>query len=345
MTFHHHGSAMRGRLSCLLGALPIVAGLVFAAGPSRAQEFNMKFATLTLNDMQHEYIKIFKREIEQVTKGRIKVGIFPAGQLGGAPQQTQGLRLGTIEAAIGPAELFVGADPRFQGIAMAGLFKDIDHARRALEVPAVKQAIFDVAAQRNLVGIYAGVYDMQGILTKTPSNKLADLSGKRIRVLASEGEQAQIRALGASAVPMSLPEVLPALQQGTIDGVSTVTGVFVAFKYYDAAPHLLDTHLWALVPVALVSKVWFNKLPPDLQKAVVDVGAKIGPEINKWQVERIAADNKAWRERGGKVTTLSAAEQADAEKRVTAAIQPVLDKSAPLKEFYGKIKAGADSVK
>lgn len=328
----------------MLGALPLAAGLALAAGPSWAQEFNMKFATLTLNDMQHEYIKVYKREIEKATNGRIKVGIFPAGQLGGAPRQTEGLRLGTIEAAIGPAELFVGADPRFQGLAMAGLFKDTDHARRVIDVPSVKKAIFDVAADRNLVGIYAGVYDLQGFVAKTPITKIADLSGKRIRVLASEGEQAQVRALGASAVPMSLPEVLPALQQGTIDGVSTVKGVFVAFKYYDAAPHLLDTQLWALVPITLVSKVWFNRLPPDLQKAVVEVGAKIGPEIDKWQIARIASDTAAWKEKGGKIYTLPAAEQTEAEKRVTAAIQPVLDKSPPLKEFYGKIKAGAATV-
>ena len=42
--------------------------------------------------------------------------------------------------------------------------------------------------------------------------------------------------------------------------------------------------------------------------------------------------------------TLSPAEQQEAERRVTAAIQPVLDKSAPLKEFYNKIKAGAATV-
>jgi TRAP-type C4-dicarboxylate transport system substrate-binding protein len=327
-----------------LAAIPVAAGVALAAGPSRAQEFNMKFATLTLNDMQHEYIKIYKREIEKVTNGRIKVGIFPAGQLGGAPRQTEGIRLGTIEAAIGPAELFVGADPRFQGLAMAGLFKNFEHARRTIDLPAVKKAIFDVAAERNLVGIYAGVYDMQGFVSKAPIAKLADFSGRRIRVLASEGEQAQVRALGASAVPMSLPEVLPALQQGTIDGVSSVMGVFVAFKYYDAAPHFLDSHLWALAPIALVSKAWHSRLPPDLQKAVIDVGAAIGPEVNKWQTERITADHAAWQKAGGKRAALSAAEQAEAEKRVTAAIQPVLDKSAPLKEFYGKIKAGAATV-
>jgi TRAP-type C4-dicarboxylate transport system substrate-binding protein len=309
-----------------------------------AQEFTMKFATQTLNDLQHEYIKVFKEEIEKATNNRIKVGIFPASQLGGAQRQTEGLRLGTIEAAIGPAELFVGADQRFQALAMAGLFKDFDHARKAMNVQQVRQAIFEVAAQRNLVGIGINVYDLQSFVFKTPVAKLTDFSGKRVRVLASDGEQASVKALGASAVPMSLPEVLPALQQGTIDGVNSVKGVFVAFKYHDAAPNLLDTQLWALVSVALVSKVWFDRLPPDLQKAVREVGAKIEPRLNTWQTARIDSDTKVWSARGGKIVKLSAAEQTEAVKRVTGAIQPILDKNAPLKEFYNKVKAGAATV-
>ena len=60
----------------------------------------MKFATQTINDMQHEYIKIYKTELEKATNNRIKVEVYPASQLGGAPHQTEGLRLGTIEAAI-----------------------------------------------------------------------------------------------------------------------------------------------------------------------------------------------------------------------------------------------------
>ena len=98
----------------------------------------MKFATLTINDVQHEFIKMYKAELEKVTNNRIRVDIYPAGQLGNAQRQSEGIRLGTIEAATGPGELFVGADPRFQGVAMAGLFKDRDHVRRAIVVPQVR---------------------------------------------------------------------------------------------------------------------------------------------------------------------------------------------------------------
>jgi TRAP-type C4-dicarboxylate transport system substrate-binding protein len=332
------------RQVCLGFAGFAFGSVLLGAAPAVAQDFVMKFATLTLNDLQHEYIKVYKRELEKATNNRIRVDVYPAGQLGGAPRQTEGLRLGTIEAAVGPAELFVGADPRFQALAMAGLFTSVEHARKAVRVPEVRQAVLDIAAARNLLAIGINTYDLQGFVFKQPVTKLADFAGKRVRVLASEGEQAQVNALGAAAVPMSLTEVLPALQQGTIDGVNSVKGVFVAFKYYDAAPNLLETQLWPLVSVALVSKVWYDRLPADLQKAVRETGANIEPELDRWQIERIATDTKAWTEKGGKIARLSPAEQDEAVRRTTAALQPILDKNAPLKEFYSKVKAGAGKV-
>src|SRR5205823_13549742 len=131
------------------------AAIVLVAGslPAAAQEFTLKFATQTLNDMQHEYIKVFKTELEKATNNRIQVGVYPASQLGGAQRQTEGLRLGTIEAAIGPVELFVGADPRFQVPALAGLYKSREQLRRVLDIPEFRKIIFDVAASRGLVGL------------------------------------------------------------------------------------------------------------------------------------------------------------------------------------------------
>ena len=268
-----HRSDMPGRGGrFLVPGLAVAAGVVLACVPARAQDFTMKFATQTLNDMQHEYIKVYKTELEKATNNRIKVEVYPASQLGGAQRQTEGLRLGTIEAAIGPVELFVGADQRLQVPALAGLYKDRAHLQRVVEVPAFRQAIFDVGAARGMVGLSLDAYDMQSFVFKVPVTTVAGFAGKRIRVLASDGEQSAVAALGGSGVPMSLPEVLPALQQGTIDGVNSVLGVFVAFRYYDAAPNMVDTALWPILSVAFVSKAWFDRLPPDLKKIVLETG-------------------------------------------------------------------------
>jgi TRAP-type transport system periplasmic protein len=327
----------------LLGAAALALALA-APGAAGAQEIVMKFSTQTLNDMQHEYINIYKPALEKRTNGRIRVDVYAGAQLGNQQRQIEGLRVGTIEAAIGPAELFAGADPRFQVLAMAGIWKDRAHARRVLDKEDVRKLIADVASQRQMVAISDNVYDLQSFVFKVPVTKIADFSGKRIRVIASEAESVSVSSLGGSPVPISFGEILPALQQGTIDGVGSVLGVWVALKYYDISPYMVDTGFWALLPIAFVSKVWFDKLPKDLQAAVLETGKAIEPDVEKWQIAKIASDKKAWVEKGGKVATFSPTEQEEAKKRIAAAIQPVLAKTAPMKEFYDKVKAAADAT-
>jgi TRAP-type C4-dicarboxylate transport system substrate-binding protein len=93
-----------------------------------------------------------------------------------------------------------------------------------------------------------------------------------------------------------------------------------------------------------VSKVFFDRLPADLKKTVLDTGSKIEPQIEQWQIARIAADAKSWAEKGGKTVKLSPEEQKEAERRVSASAASVVGKSAPLKELYEKLKSAAAAV-
>ena len=187
-----------------------------------------------------------------------------------------------------------------------------------IDVPAFRNAIFDVAAARGTVGMSAHAYEHVTRSSSKPRSPRSPIfSGKRIRVLASEGEQSAIASLGGSSVPMSLPEVLPALQQGTIDGVNSVLGVLVAFRYHDAAQNLVDTALWPILSISLVSRIFYDRLPPDLQKIVLETGAKIEPELAKWQIARIASDTKSWTDKGGKIVKLWPDDQQEAVRRVS----------------------------
>ena len=330
------------RLGAALGAVAV--GVLLAAPGARAQNFVMKFATQTANDIHTEFMRAYKAELEAQTQGRIRVDLYPSAQLGAAPRQAEGLRLGTIEAAVAPAELFAGIDQRFQALALSGLFRDVDQARRALTVPALREAVANLAASRNLVLIGINLFDLQEFAFSTPVTSLAGFPGKRIRVLASEAEQRAVSALGGSPVPMALPEVMAALQQHTIDGVNSGMPVYSAFRYYDAAPHLLDTHLWAIVSLSVVSKAFYNRLPPDLQKAVVEAGAAVEPGVTKWSLARDEADRRNWTEHGGRIATLSPKEQEDAVRRSTESVEALLAKNAGLKEFYETIQATVRSV-
>src|SRR5262249_19053372 len=156
-----------------------------------------------------EYAKVFKAELEKASNNKIKVEIYPASQLGIFPRMIEGIRLGTIEVIVAPAEFYVAVDSRYQALAMGGLFKDIDHARRVFDQAEARQAVFAIGEGRGFVSASLMPYDLQMFGSKAPITKLADFSGKRIRVLAAEAEQAQVKSLGAATIPMPLQEVLP----------------------------------------------------------------------------------------------------------------------------------------
>ena len=79
----------------LIVTLFLAAAFVFAAAPARAQDFVLKFGNQTLNDIQHEYMKVFKTELEKATNGKIKVEIYPASQLGAFNRMLEGCLLYT----------------------------------------------------------------------------------------------------------------------------------------------------------------------------------------------------------------------------------------------------------
>jgi TRAP-type C4-dicarboxylate transport system substrate-binding protein len=103
-----HRSALFRQLGLL--ALPFAVAAITA--PARAQDFTLKFATQTVNDIQTEYMKVFKTELEKASNGKIKVEIYPASQLGNFQRMMEGIRLGTIEAIIAPAEFYVAVPTR-----------------------------------------------------------------------------------------------------------------------------------------------------------------------------------------------------------------------------------------
>jgi TRAP-type C4-dicarboxylate transport system substrate-binding protein len=107
-------------------ALALVGLAPFA--PATAADFVMKFGTATLNESQHQFIKFYKEALEKASGDRIKVEVYPASQLGPIPRMIDGLQLGTIEAYAGPADFYVGVDPRFGVFSAPMLFRNNDHA-------------------------------------------------------------------------------------------------------------------------------------------------------------------------------------------------------------------------
>ena len=301
----------------------------------------MKFGTATVNEPQHEYIKIYKEEIEQRSGGRIKVEIYPQSQLGPIPRQIEGLQLGTIEGFIGPADFYVGVDKRYGVFSAPILFRDRKNAAAALADPDLNKAILALGTDKGFVGIGTFAYAAHDYLAKDPIRTFADFKGKKIRVNATPLEREAMARLGATASPMPLNEVLPALQRNVIDGTRSAISIFVTLKYQDVSKLVTVTNDTMLVPVATVSKAWLDKLPADLQKAVVDAGQVAQGRTDAFTAEFMAGMPKRWIEAGGEILALPEAERAKVVAALKAVGDDVTKDDPPVKAFFERVRATA----
>jgi len=295
---------LKGCLDAIVVAAAL--GCLLPAVPASAADFVMKFGCATLNEGQHQFLKFYKEEVEKASGGRIEVQVYPNSQLGPIPREIEGVQLGSIQAYSGPVDFFVGIDPRFGVFSAPMLFKSEVNAAATIHDPAIEKAMLALVAPKRMVGIATLGLGASDYGAKKPIMRLADFNGKKLRINGTELERQKMAKLGATGVGMPLSEVVPALDQGAIDGTISGLSVFVAFKMNDLLKVITVTNDTFINSIIVVSKVWLDTLPPDLQKIVIDSGQTVQTRTQQWQFDFTKELEQRWTALGGTVHTLPA---------------------------------------
>jgi TRAP-type C4-dicarboxylate transport system substrate-binding protein len=301
----------------------------------------MKIGTATINDSQWEWMKHFAARMEETAKGRIKVETYPSSQLGGIPRMIEQTQFGAIQGWCGPPEFLSGVDSRYQVLSAPGLFKDLPHTNRTLQDPAFNKAFLDLGANKGLKGIGLIISGPTTFVSRKPIRTLTDFEGMKVRVLAAPLQMEQVRALKMAPIPMALGEVLPALQQGALDGVMSCTPVFVALRFNDAAKYLIETNHGLISAIAIISKTWFDKLPADLQEAVTEAGKKATSDVYQFSLDDVNNGRATWAKNGGEVISLSAEEHAKLQALLAPVGERVVEKNPGEKALFDLLKQAA----
>jgi TRAP-type transport system periplasmic protein len=331
-----------------LFALAAAAGLVLALSPAPVRAANpivMKIGTATLNDMQHEFMRRYQAAVEKDTKGRIKVEIYPASQLGSIPREIEATQFGSIQGWVGPPEFLSGVDPRFEALSAPNLLGDVQHAARVLNDKEFSTAFLALGADKGLRGLALFVHGPTAFDTRKPVNTVDDLKGMKIRVLAAQLQMEQVARFGATAVPMALDQVLPALQQGAIDGVMSDLPVFTSLHYADAAKYSFEADQAMLCSIAVISKQWFDGLPRDLQTIVAADGTKVARNLLPWIVQFNNDQRKLWQQQGGVIVVPTAEQRKAIDAKMVGVTDDVLKDKPLVKKMVDLAAAAAARTK
>jgi len=322
-------------------ALSIIIACGLACGTALAQTVTMKLSTSTSGDAINEWMRILKQGVESRAAGKMKVEIYPASQLGSIPRTIEGVALGTIELSMNASGFYESLEPRFSVFAAPGLFDDIYHANRILGDPDIKKRLATFGATKGVEALSMFTPSSYAILSHKPITTLADLKGQKIRVPGSPLQTEALKRLGASPLSMAFGEVLPALQNRTIDAVWAVIPLFNALKFYDIAKTATNLPAsWAVV-VGLVNRNFMKSLGPQLEAIVRDEAGKADAAVLPWAAEEIARSSKAWAQHGGKEINLSAADAKRFLDESIAATTPLLTSTPQQKEDYQALDAAA----
>jgi TRAP-type C4-dicarboxylate transport system substrate-binding protein len=227
-----------------------------------------------------------------------------------------------------------GVDERFEVLAAPGLVDSIEHGQRVAADASVRKLMLGLGADKGLHGVALMMAQPSCIISKTGIRHLADFKGKKIRIFASQFQSTAFDRLGATPIAMTLADVLPALQQGAIDGSVAGIGPFVHLHFVDAAKYVTETNQPAIFIIIDVSQKWYDSLPKDLQQVIDRVGSEVSTSINPVALTMYQEQRKAWTDNGGELISLPQDEQAGLMHMLASVGEDVSKPKPLLREAY-----------
>jgi TRAP-type C4-dicarboxylate transport system substrate-binding protein len=202
-----------------------------------------------------------------------------------------------------------------------------------------------LGADKGLHGVGLFTSQPSSIVSKAPLRHLADFKGKKLRIFASQFQSETFGRLGVTPVAMSLGDVLPALQQGAIDGAVAGTVIYNAMHYQDAAKFVTNIGQPVIFGYAAVSKKWYDALPADLQQIIDKAAVAAMSEVDPQTVAIDDHADKAWVASGGELIDLPPDEQAAMLKTFSSVAADVSKTKPAVSAAYQIVEAAGQRAR
>ena len=207
--------------------------------------------------------EFYAKQVEEKTKGKVKVEVYPAGQLFSDKDLVRALPMGAVDMAEATCPQWTGIEPLWLIFDMPLFFKDRAHWHRVVDSEVGTMMKDEFMKKSGVRVLYWMDYGSTANASKMPLHTMEDYKGKRIR---GTGEIVLkgLQALGASPVFLGGGEVYLALQRGTIDGANSGMSSFWERKYYEVTKYISCPDFTLGMFVVLINKKKWDSLPADV---------------------------------------------------------------------------------
>jgi tripartite ATP-independent transporter DctP family solute receptor len=208
--------------------------------------------------------------IEKKSGGRLKIEIYPSGQLGQERECLELLQIGSLAMTKVSASVMENFAPSYKVLSLPYIFKDQEHSYRVLD-GKIGEGILRQGQKYWLRGLTFFDAGYRSFYTKDkPIYVPDDLRGLKIRVQPSNTAMNMVRAFGGSPTPISWGELYTALQQGVVDGAENNSPSFYYSRHYEVCKYYSLNEHTCVPDVLLISTIIWDKLTEEEKEWVLD---------------------------------------------------------------------------
>ncbi|MCU8401423.1 sialic acid TRAP transporter substrate-binding protein SiaP [Vibrio vulnificus] len=267
----------------------LTVGLSLSANAATTLKMGMQ---ASVGSVEYTSAKLLADTVEEMSKGELKLALYPSAQLGDDRAMLQQLSMGDLDityAEFGRMGLWI---PRAEAVTLPYVARDYDHLRRMFDSEfgqGIRQEMLTKFNWRALDTWYNGTRETT---SNRPLKSISDFKGLKLRVPNAKPNLNYAKLSGASPTPMAFSEVYLALQTNAVDGQENPLPTIKTMKFYEVQSNLAITNHIVNDQMVLISESTWQKLSEQEREIVANAVKQTGEahtaSVKKQEAELIS---------------------------------------------------------
>lgn len=275
---------------------------------TKGDGFEAATIRLAYNLPQDHHISIgiekFAKDVTEKSGGKVKMQVYPAGQLLSDKDMNQSLLSGGVEMGVNSSTLWASTVPAMGIFDVPYVFNDYSAVGEAVNGEFGDKLRGAMEEKGAKVLIFADYGYVQFANNKRPLKSPSDFEGLKIRSIGDIPSEL-IKAYGASPVFMGGGEVYMALQRDTVDGATSGTTAMLQRKYDEVTKYLTINNYAYLEFLLAVNKDYWDGLPEKTQVLIEETAKETEVWIREQAEIEDSKSAKELEEKGMEVYVVS----------------------------------------
>ena len=268
----------------------LLAGLLIGLSPAVSvvaqDNIRIRFAhSLSTSEPAHLAAEFFAKNVAQRTNNRVQIQIFPSEQLGPGKEVNEMIRQGANVMNITDPGYLSDFVPDIGVLNGPYLIKDPKDYTKLLASDWYKGAEKKLEAAGFKLIMANGFFGQRHLIADKAVRKPEDMAGMTVRVPPNTMWVETFKSMGARPTTVQWSEVYNALQQNVVTGAEAPLGSLWGSKLHETRKVISMTGHFTAFVMWPINERYFNKLPADVQRVLLEEGKKAGDEMTRLTLE------------------------------------------------------------